>query len=125
MANNHHCLGPHSQAASFRKLDGRGVVARQMKAICDDLAGALGGWEALSPQKKLLIDCIAVRVMRVRMLTAPMLGGDGQSAEAERCLNWHLASIRRDLTVLGLEKRGPRQPTLKEHVAAKYGGAAA
>ena len=114
MAGNHHCLGPNSQAESFRKLDGRGIVARRMKAICADLAEGLGGWDTLSPQERIIIDIVAVRMIRCQMLTAAMLGGDGLSAEAERRLNWHLASVRRDLSALGLEKRGPRQPGLVE-----------
>ena len=124
-AKNHHCLGPNSQAQSFRKLDGRGIVARRMKAIRVDLADGLGGWDTLSPQQRIIIDIVAVRMIRCQMLTAAMLGDDGLSSEAERRLNWHLASIRRDLSALGLERRGPRQPTLKEHCEAKYGGATA
>lgn len=114
MANNHHCLGPNSQALSFRKLDGRGIVARRMKAIRDDLADGLGGWDTLSPQRRIIIDIVAVRMVRCQMLTAAMLGGDGLSAEAERRLNWHLASIRRDLVTLGLERCGPPALTLAE-----------
>ncbi len=122
---SHPKIGPTSQLETFRKLDGRGVVARRMKAIRHELAEALGGADALSPQQKILIDTIAVRVIRTKMLTAAMLGGDGLSAEAERRLNWHLASLRRDLVALGLEKRATQSPSLKEYTAAKYGGAAA
>ena len=121
MANNHHLIGPNSQVESFRKLDGRGIVARKMRAIRDDLADGLGGWNTLSPQRRIIIDIIAVRMVRCQMLTAAMLGDDGLSNEAESCLNWHLASIRRDLTVLGLDRRGPRQPSLAE----TFGGAVA
>ncbi len=113
-ANPHPRVGPNSQAESFKSLDGRGIVARRMKAIRHELAEALGGADALSPQQKILIDCIAVRAIRTKMLTAQMLGGDGLSAEAERRLNWHLASIRRDLVALGLEKRAAQQPRLAE-----------
>ena len=112
--NSHNRLGPHSQAQSFKSLDGRGIVARRMKAIAADLADGLGGWGTLSPQQRIIIDIVAVRMVRCQMLTAAMLGGDDLCTEAERRLNWHLASIRRDLAVLGLEKRGPRQPTLAE-----------
>ncbi len=125
MAVNHHCLGPHSQAASFLKLDGRGIIARQMKVIRSDLVEALGGDGALSPQQDILIEGLALRVIRCRMLTAAMLGGDGLSAEAERRLNWHLASIRRDLVALGLEKRAAREPTLQEYLSSKQEPAAA
>ncbi len=121
---SHPKIGPTSQLETFRKLDGRGVVARRMKAIRHELAEALGGADALSPQQKILIDTIAVRVIRTKMLTAAMLGGDGLSAEAERRLNWHLASLRRDLVALGLEKRATHSPSLKEYTAAKYGGTA-
>ena len=121
----HPRLGPHSQAKSFRKLDGRGVVARRLKAVRGELAAALGGDGALSPQQGILIEGLALRVIRCRMLTAQMLNDDGLSAEAERRLNWHLASIRRDLVALGLEKRAAQSPSLKEYTAAKYGGAAA
>lgn len=107
-------LGPNSQAETFRKLDGRGIVARRMKAIRDDLSEALGGEKILSPQQRLIIDIVTVRVIRCQMLTATMLGDDGLSAEAERRLNWHLASLRRDLQALGLEKRGKAPPSLAE-----------
>ncbi len=125
MANNHNCLGPHSQAVSFRKLDGRGVIARRMKAHAAELAAALGGWDTLSPQKKILIDAITVRSIRCQMLSAAMFGGDGLSAEGERCLNWHANALTRDLKILGLERRAPRQPTLPEHLAANYPSATA
>ncbi len=113
-ANPHSRLGPNSQAESFKSLDGRGIVARRMKAIRGDLVEALGGEGALSPQQAILIEGLALRVIRCRMLTAQMLGGNGLSAEAERRLNWHLASIRRDLVALGLEKRAAQQPRLAE-----------
>ncbi len=122
---SHPKIGPTSQLETFRKLDGRGVVARRMKAIRDDLGEALGGDDVLSPQQRLLIDVVTVRVIRCQMLTAAMLSNDGLSAEAERRLNWHLASIRRDLQALGLEKRGKAPPSLKEYTSARYGGAAA
>ena len=96
-----------------------------MKAIRDDLADGLGGWDTLSPQQRIIIDIIAVRMVRCQMLTAAMLGDDGLSNEAERRLNWHLASIRRDVAALGLEKHTPPGPSLKEHCDATYGGAAA
>ncbi len=76
-AKPHSRLGPNSQAESFKSLDGRGIVARRMKAIRHELAEALGGADALSPQQKILIDTIAVRVIRTKLLTAAMLGGDG------------------------------------------------
>ena len=125
MANNRHLLGPNSQAESFKSLDGRGIVARRMKAIRDDLADGLGGWDTLSPQRRIIIDIVAVRMVRCQMLTAAMLGDAGLSTEAERRLNWHLASIRRDLKVLGLEKSPPPGPTLPEHIAANYPSASA
>ena len=114
MANNHHLLGPCSQAKSFKSLDGRGVVARRMKVIRDELGEALGGEDVLSPQQRIIIDIVAVRVIRCQMLTAAMLGDDGLSTEAERRLNWHLASIRRDLAALGLEKQTPPGLSLAE-----------
>lgn len=120
MANNHHLLGPHSQAKSFKSLDGRGIIARRMKAIRDDLADSLGGWDALSPQKKILIDAITVRSIRCQMLTVAMLGVDGLSAEGERCLNWHANALTRDLKTLGLERHDPPGPSLPEHLAANY-----
>ena len=125
MANNHNCLGPHSQAESFRKLDGRGVVARRMKAIAADLADGLGGWDTLSPQQRIIIDVVTVRAIRCQMLTAQMFSDDGLSSEAERRLNWHLASIRRDLATLGLEKQSKPARSLEEHLEREYGATAA
>ena len=121
MANSHNCIGPHSQAKIFRSLDGRGVIARKMKTIAAELADALGGKDTLSPQQKILIDAITVRSIRCQMLTVAMMSDDGLSYEGERCLNWHANALTRDLKTLGLERRGPRQPTLAETL----GGAAA
>ncbi len=125
MPVNHNCLGPHSQRESFGKLDGRGVVARRLKTVRVEITEALGGEGALSPQQAILIEGLALRVIRCRMLTAAMLGDDGLSAEAERRLNWHLASIRRDLVALGLERRAAREPTLQEYLSSKQEPAAA
>ena len=111
---SHPKIGPTSQLETFRKLDGRGVVARRMRAIRDDLGEALGGEDVLSPQQRIIIDIVAVRMTRCQMPTAAMLSDDGLSAEAERRLNWHLASLRRDLQALGLEKRGKAPPSLAE-----------
>ena len=97
MTKNTAIVGPTSQQKTFRKLDGRGVLARQLRRIREELAEALGG--DLSPQQNILLEGLAVRVLRCRMLTADMLNG-GISAELERRLNWHLASVRRDLVAL-------------------------
>ena len=114
MAANSYKVGPNSQAESFRSLDGRGIVARRMKEIQAELAEALGGRDQLSPQQRIIIDGLSVRIIRSRMLTAEALGGDGLSDEGERRLNWHLGSIRRDLLALGLDRRGDRVPSLAE-----------
>ena len=114
-------IGPRSQAESFRSLDGRGVIARRMKATAAELAEALGGKAGLSPQQRIIIDIVSTRIVRCQMLTSAMLGGEGLSDEGERHLNWHLGSIRRDLQALGLDRRGERAPSLEQHLAAAYG----
>ncbi len=119
MAKTQLKIGPHSQRESFKKLDGRGAVARRLKALRTEVADALGGEDMLSPQQGILIECLAIRVIRCRMLLARMLDGDDLSAESERRLNWHLANIRRDLQALGLERRAMAEPSLADLLGGK------
>ncbi len=119
MAKTYPIIGPHSQRESFKKLDGRGAVARRLKALRNELADALGGEDMLSPQQGILIEVLSIRVIRCRRLLARMVDGDDLSAEGERRLSWHLASIRRDLQALGLEKRAKTPPRLAELLGGK------
>jgi len=114
MSNGQKLIGPTSQSERFRVLDARGVIARRMKAIEGELITALGGEDQVTPQQMLLIEGIAVRVMRRSMFVNELAESGELSTESERRLNWHLCGIRADLQLLGLERREKEIPSLHD-----------
>ena len=120
MTVNDQKIGPASQRKAFKRLDGRGVIARRMKAVERELIDALGGEDALSPQKHLLVTGVAQRVIRIQMLWQQIAMGDA-SEEAERRFNWHSNGLRRDLMVLGLNKRKGAAQTLADALGGRHG----
>ena len=113
-------IGPHSQRHVLMKLDGRGKVARRMRAIRDELVAAVGGPDAISPQQRMLIDGIARRSIRCDMIWQQMLVDPaGVSAEAERRFNWHDNALQRGLKELGLERSSPPTPNLKDYIGGQ------
>ena len=108
-------IGPRSQRSSFRKLDGRGVVARRYKGIQDALIGALGGEDALTPQQRLIVEQAAFKLIRVRMIVERLLAEpDKVSPSTEKFCIWYSNSARRDLQALGIEGKAKADPTLGE-----------
>ena len=109
-------IGPHSQRHVLMKLDGRGMVARRLRTIKSELIEAVGGTDALTPQRALLIDAIAMKTTRAEMLWSRLMSAPAEATdENERRLSWYLNGLRRDLAVLGLDRRdSTRPPRLSE-----------
>ncbi len=112
-------ITPRSQRETFQKLDGRGLVARRLKAMRQEFADALGGWEALSPQKRQLVKDTAEVVMRRDWVWQQMVSEpESVSGESERRWAWLGNVVRRNLIALGLDrvdaKKGSRMRDLME-----------
>ena len=109
-------VGPHSQRLALGSIDGRGLIARRMKALRAELTAAIGG--APTPQQRLLIEGVAIRLTRIRMIWAQMVEDPAAVAEeTERRMTWYLNGLRRDLVALGLE--GPKAtPTTRDLLVA-------
>ncbi len=114
-------VGPNSQREIFVRLDGRGTIARRMKAIRAALIDALGGGEVISPQQLMIIESIAERRVRADMIFAAMMAHpESVSIENERRYYWHTSAIDRALRTLGLHRRVEGEPRLSE--VLKNGG---
>jgi hypothetical protein len=93
----------------LRRLDGRTKEARRLKTIAADLAAHLGGPELVNPAQRLMIERIAVDLVRLEKLDAKAANGtfteyDGRVGHAMR------NSIRlalRDLNVVRLPPDPP------------------
>ena len=110
-------IGPRSQAKTFRTVDGRGVISRKLRKIESDFSDALGGWQSLTPQKRQLIRDTAQIVVRREMVWHRMVENpDAVSGEAERRWLWLANTVRRNLQVLGLERKAEAPPTLDEYL---------
>jgi hypothetical protein len=109
-------IGPHSQRGTLAKLDGRGVIARRMRAIKDELLEALGGVDAISPQKLMILNGLAWRAVRCEMLLSDSLSRGEVAIAAEQLITSHLNGIRRDLEAIGLERWQPPPKTLQQYL---------
>ncbi|MCZ6721302.1 MAG: hypothetical protein O7A65_07155 [Proteobacteria bacterium] len=120
MAKNHHSIGCHSQSESFQRLDGRGRIARRLKAVTSDLTAALGGPEGVTPQQKLIIDQCAVQTVRLTMLANAFLVSDEQvPLETERRYAWHSNALVRNLVKLGLHQVAKSEPSLSDYLSGR------
>ena len=117
-------VGPNSSGSRLRSVDGRTRLGRFMSGLRTEIYEALGT-DNPTPMQRILVDRAVEKSARCILLSRQMLNGGGMSAEAERRYIWHSNSLRRDLSALGLERRTPRGPTLKEHCEATYGSATA
>ena len=124
MAKKVRAMGPYTRPHVLAKLDRRTRESRQLEATVAELAEHVGG-EPTALQAR-LID----RIARLELYLAKMderanaNGGTLSERDSRQYLAW-CNSIRLAMRDLGLERRGPRTPTLKEHCDATYGGAAA
>ena len=105
MAKSPPKIGPTSQRERFGKLDGRGVIAIRLKELRRELAGALGGWDQLSPQRRRLIEDTCQIIVRREMVWKMLVEAPGSvSREMEKHWLWLANTVRRNLQVLGLDK---------------------
>ncbi len=113
MAEKVRAMGPYSRPHVLAKLDRRTRESRQLEATTADLAEHVGG-EPTALQAR-LID----RIARLELYLSKMdqranaNGGTLSERDSRQYLAW-CNSIRLAMRDLGLEKRGPRQPTLAE-----------
>jgi hypothetical protein len=100
----------------MRVIDGRSKQARRLKTIMADLAAHLGGPEQVSVAQRLLIERLAVDIVRAELLDAKATTGsftelDGRIAHALR------NSIRLALRDLGLAPPPAPPPSLDDFMA--------
>ena len=107
-------IGANSPPKRLRHVDGRTRLGKFMAALRADLTDALGGPARVSPQERLLIDLAVIKAARLAMLSERMLNGETAAEELERRFTWHSNSLRRDLGVLGLERRPEATPRLAD-----------
>ena len=121
MPKNHAQIGPHSRALRPGNVDGRTRLGKLLRATRRDIVAALGG--AVTPMQALLVDRVAEKHARCLLLAEAMLTTTDSAAafESERRYVMYANSMRRDLTVLGLDRRAGEAPSLGEYVAGKGG----
>ena len=124
MAKKVPALGPHSRRHRLAVLDGRSREARMIKATIAELTEHIGG-NPTAPQARLIHRIARLELYLVQMdARADENGGMLTDHDARSYLAW-CNSIRLAMRDLGLEKRGKAPPSLAEHLAARYGDAAA
>jgi hypothetical protein len=110
-------LPKYSRVNTLRVLDGRSKQARRIKTIMADLVADMGGAEQVSVAQRLLIERLAVDIVRLELLDAKATGGsftelDGRIAHALR------NSVRPVLRDLGLKQRPTPGPSLDDFIAS-------
>lgn len=104
---------PHSRPGKLAMIDGRRAEAKRMKEIRDDLAEHLGGKP--SAAQRLLIDRIAVLLLRMELFDKESLAGDMSERNHRYYCAWHNAASR-SLRHLGLEAAPPKPPNLQDYL---------
>ncbi len=113
MENCAPALSPHSRRHRLAMLDGRTREARLLKAATDELTEHVGGNPSATQARQI------ARAARIELHMAMMdarsdqNGGVMTDHDSRQYLAW-VNSYRLILRDLGLERRGPRQPTLAE-----------
>lgn len=118
-------IGPTSQAKSFKRLDGRGKIARRLRTITGEIIEALGGDEAMTPQKRLLITIAAQKAVRAEMIFQRLVTEPNSAETTDRYWIGVVNSLARDLQLLGLEHVEKQPPSLSEYLKAASAEAAA
>ena len=105
-------------------LDGRTREARALQATIDELTEHVGGNPSATQTRQ--IDRAARLELHMKMMDAraDQNGGALSDRDARQYLAWN-NSFRLILRDLGLERQAKAPPSLPEHIAATYGGAAA
>jgi hypothetical protein len=117
---NAHTIGPRSRPHRLRKLDGRSREAKYLRRIERELIDDLGGPEHVSAAKRLLVERVAIDLMRLELLDARM-AAETVTVHDARVAHALRNSVRLTLRALGLESAAPRAPTLAELSAGREG----
>ncbi len=114
-------IGPHSRPGKLAIVDGRSAEARRMKEVRAELTEHLGGKPSVA--HRLLIDRVAMLLLRMELMDKEALGGTAMTERDQRAyLGWHNA-VSRSLRHLGLNGApGKAAPSLAEYIAARAGG---
>ncbi len=123
MAKKAHRIGPYSRAHVLANLDGRTREKRQVRATIAHLTAHVGGDPTATEQR--LIERAAWLELHLDMMDRR---GAERGSLSERESRSYLAyenSYRRSLAQLGLARRKPAGPSLRDYLDAKEGSAAA
>ena len=114
MAANLRRIGPNMARIRLRQIDGRSQLGRLWRNTERELTEAIGGDP--TPGQAILIASAADMVVRTSLPSEQVMTTENPEValEAERRAAWWTERLRRTLVSLGLDRRGPRQPTLAE-----------
>ena len=99
-----------------RNIDQRTKLARALKHVHAELINALGGPEAVSPQKQIIISRAVYKLARCVLFESHSLASDEVNTGSD---NTYLAwsnSLRRDLESLGLERSERKIMDLRDYI---------
>jgi hypothetical protein len=116
-------IGPHSRPGRLALVDGRTAEAKLMRGVKADLAKHCGG--APSATQRMLIDQAAMLTLRLHLMDKESIADPALSERNGRQYLAWANSLSRLLRQLGLEGMPERQPTLKDHLAARAAQASA
>ena len=102
-------------------MDGRSIVGRRLRSITRELTAHLGGPERVTVPQKLLIERLAVDIVRLELLDAEVIEG-GISAHDARVMHALRGTVRLGLRDLGLGPQKPTAPTLTAVLSDLKGG---
>ena len=114
-------IGPYSRPGILAKLDWRTRDMRRLRAFIADMTAHLGDPSAVERE---IISRAAVKKLRLEKFDERAFVDGGLSDRDRREAYGLENSFRRDLQVLGLERREPRQPSLQEYLRGKAADAA-
>jgi hypothetical protein len=119
-----HQAGPYSRDEVLSRLDRRTKPGRLMRKIEGDLRSDVGGDP--STAEWLLIQAVAVKAVRLALLSERLLECDEPGEDGHHALSW-LNSMRLDLCALGLQRRAKNvtPPALASHFARPFDAVAA
>lgn len=104
-------------------IDGRSAPARRYRDLVTDLAGDLGGAEALSAAEAAMVRQAAALIVRGELIQARIVNGETvDDEEATRVAN----AAARILNALRVKRRKREAvPSLAQHIATRGGSAGA
>lgn len=122
MASRRKKPGPFSRDQALSDVDRRTRPGRVMKSVTAELIAHVG--DASAPQR-LLVQCAALKAVRLMLLTDQLLDGTPPSEGSDHhALAW-LNSLRLDLQALGLERKSPVTVDLHAYLKEQAGTEAA